>query len=162
MERTKPLLCYRFSNSCTPNHFNTRSKPWGITVAETTLVEGLIEDSIELVKKLDEGQYKPTKVIWYYYDDVDSWRLIIVNSEIDKLLPKQEPLAYKIIAEAINEKDLSSLSISEVKLMKSDDPLIGTLGFLIGTGPDNIIRASFSDTTINGIFIKDMVILRSA
>lgn len=131
-------------------------------MAETALVEGLIEDSIELVKELDEGQYKPSKVIWYYYDDVDSWRLIIVNNEMDKLLPKQEPLAYKVIAEAINKKGLSSLSISEVKLMKSDDPLIGTLGFLMRTGPDNITKANFSDTTINGIFIKDMVILRSA
>lgn len=131
-------------------------------MAEAAMVEGLIEDSIELIKKLDEGDYKPSKVIWYYYDDVDSWRLIISGGEFDKLLPKQEPHAYKIIAEAVNAKKLSSLSISEVKLMKGDDPLLGTLGFLVGTGPDNIIRANFSDTTLNGIFIKDMIIMRSA
>lgn len=131
-------------------------------MAETTMVEGLIEDSIELINKLDEGDYKPAKAIWYYYDDVDTWRLIISNPEFDKLLPKQEPLAYKVIAEAVNSKELSSLSISEVKLMKSDDPLLSTLGFLVGTGPDNIIRANFSDTTINGIFIKEMIIMRSA
>jgi hypothetical protein len=131
-------------------------------MAETALVDGLVEESIELVKELDEGKYKPSKVIWYYYDDVDSWRLIIVNNEMDKLLPKQEPLAYKVIAEAINKVDLSSLSISEVKLMRSDDPLISTLGFLMKTGPDNFVKGNFSDTTFNGIFIKDMVILRSA
>lgn len=131
-------------------------------MAEAAMVEGLIEDSIELIKKLDEGNYKPSKVIWYYYDDVDSWRLIISGDKFDKLLPKQEPHAYKIIAEAVNAKNLSSLSISEVKLMKGDDPLLGTLGFLVGTGPDNIIRANFSDTTLNGIFIKDMIIMRSA
>lgn len=131
-------------------------------MAETALVDGLVEESIELVKELDEGKYKPSKVIWYYYDDVDSWRLIIVNNEMDKLLPKQEPLAYKVIAEAINKVDLSSLSISEVKLMRSDDPLISTLGFLMKTGPDNLVKGNFSDTTLNGIFIKDMVILRSA
>jgi hypothetical protein len=131
-------------------------------MAETALVDGLVEESIELVKELDEGKYKPSKVIWYYYDDVDSWRLIIVNNEMDKLLPKQEPLAYKVIAEAINKVDLSSLSISEVKLMRSDDPLISTLGFLMKTGPDNFVKGNFSNTTLNGIFIKDMVILRSA
>lgn len=131
-------------------------------MAETALVEGLIEDSIKLVNKLDEGDFKPSKVIWYYYEDVDAWRLIISGSEFHKLLPKQEPHAYKIIAEAINAKELPSLSVSEVKLMKGDDPLLGTLGFLVGTGPDNIIRANFSDTTLNGIFIKDMIILRSA
>jgi len=131
-------------------------------MAETALVEGLIQDAIELVQQLDGNEYKPSKAVWYYYDDVDAWRLIIVSSEFDKLLPKSEPLAYKIIAEAINAKNLASLSISEVKLMKSDDPLIGTLGFLISTGPDNIMQANFSNTTINGIFIKDMIILRSA
>jgi hypothetical protein len=131
-------------------------------MAETALVKGLIQDSIQLVQQLDVGQYKPSKVVWYYYDDVDTWRLIVVSGEFDKMLPKNEPLAYKIIAEAINAIDLSSLSISEVKLMKSDEPLVGTLGFLVGTGPDNITQANFSNTTINGIFIKDMVILRSA
>jgi hypothetical protein len=131
-------------------------------MAETALVKGLIQDSIQLVQQLDVGQYKPSKVVWYYYDDVDTWRLIVVSGEFDKMLPKNEPLAYKIVAEAINSIDLSSLSISEVKLMKSDDPLVGTLGFLLGTGPDNITQANFSNTTINGIFIKDMVILRSA
>lgn len=131
-------------------------------MAETTLVECLIEDTIELVKKLDESKYKPTKVMWYYYDDVDTWRLIIVNKEIDKLLPNKEPLAYKIIAEIINEKNLSALSISEIKLMKSDDALVKTTSFLIGTGKDSLMKASFSDTTINGIFIKDMLIMRSA
>lgn len=131
-------------------------------MAETAMVEGLVEDSIELVKKLDEGKFKPKKVIWYYYEDVDAWRLIISGDDFDKLLPKQEPHAYKIIAEAINTKQLPTLSISEVKLMKGDDPLLGTLGFLVGTGPDNIIRANFSDTTLNGIFIKNMIIMRSA
>lgn len=131
-------------------------------MAETTLVEGLIKDSIQLILQLDIGEYKPNKVVWYYYEDVDTWRLIIVSNEFDKMLPKEEPLAYKIIAEAINKADLSSLSISEVKLLKNDDPLMGTLGFLIKTGYNNIMQANFSNTTINGIFIKDMIILRSA
>lgn len=131
-------------------------------MAETALVDGLVEDSIELVRGLDQMQYKPSKVLWYYYDDVDTWRLIMVNSEIDKLLPNHEPKAYKFIAEAINNISLSSLSISDIKLMKSDDPLIGTVGFLMKTDSDIIVKASFSDTTINGIFIKDLIILRSA
>ncbi len=131
-------------------------------MAETAMVEGLIEDSIELVAKLDEGKYKPSKVIWYYYEDVDAWRLIISGGAFDKLLPDKEPHVYKIIAEAVNAKELPSLSVSEIKPMKMNDPLLDALGSLIATGPDSIIRANFSDTTLNGIFIKDMIILRSA
>ena len=130
-------------------------------MAKTALVESLIEDSITLVKQLDSGIYKPNKVVWYYYADIDVWRLIVVSHAFEEMLPKQELLAYKVIAESINIKDLLSLSIAKVKLMKNDDPLINTLRFLNDTRPDNFIKVHYSDTTINGFFINDMVILRS-
>ncbi len=131
-------------------------------MGEKTLVESQIEDSIELIKHLDSSGYQPRLGVWYYYDDVDEWRLILVGEAFDKHLPKQEPLAYKAIAEAISEKDLSSLTISEVKLMKSDEPLTHIMKVLIGTGPTGIARAHFTNTTINGVFIKEMIVLRSA
>lgn len=130
-------------------------------MAEAAMVEGLFEESIELVSILDLGEFKPQKVFWYYYDDVGSWRLIISGMAFDVLLPKQEPHAYKVIASALNSKNLPSLSISEVKLMRSDDVLLRALSFLVKTGPDTLIRASFSDTTLNGVFIKKMIIIRS-
>lgn len=126
------------------------------------MVEELIEESILLVKKLDEGDFKPSRVFWYYYEDVETWRLILSGKEFDKLLPKQEPHAYKIIAEAINHIQLTTLSISDLKLMRSDDALIKTISFLVHTDSDGFIRANFSDTTLNGIFIKEMIILRYA
>lgn len=129
---------------------------------QEALVEARIEDSIEFVKELDKYEHKLTKAIWYYYDDVETWRLILAGPSLNKLLPKQEPLAYKFIAEAMNNKKLTSLSISEIKLMRTDDPLISTLSFLIGTDAEGVIRASFNDTTINGVFIKSMLVLRSA
>ena len=131
-------------------------------MGETALVESQIEDSIKLIKRMDQGEYKPSKAFWYYHDDVDTWRLVLVGDKFNDMLPKQEPLAYKIIADLLNGEDMSTLSISDIKLMKSTEPLIATLNFLIGTGPDSIVRANFNSTTINGIFIKEMVILRSA
>jgi len=131
-------------------------------MGEKTLVESQIADSIELIKQLDLSGYQPSLAVWYYYDDADEWRLIIVGEKFDQHLPKQEPLAYRAIAEAINEKDLSSISISEVKIIKSDEPLTKAMKFLIRTDPTGIIRSHFNNTSINGIFIKEMVILRSA
>lgn len=131
-------------------------------MGEKTLVESQIADSIELIKHLDSSGYQLSLGVWYYYDDVDEWRLIIVGENFDKQLPQQEPLAYRVIAEAISAKNLSSITISEVKIMKSDEPLTKTMKFLIGTGPTGIARAHFRNITISGIFIKEMIVLRSA
>lgn len=131
-------------------------------MGEKTLVESHINDSIELIKQLDSCGYQPTLAVWYYYDDADEWRFIIAGEKFDQYLPKQEPLAYRAIADAINEKDLSSINISEIKIMKSDEPLTKTMKLLVGTDPTGIIMAYFNNTTINGIFIKEMIILRSA
>ena len=131
-------------------------------MAENTLVEGLWADSVELIKKLDEGEYSPTLAVWYFYADAEQWRLLIGGPAYDALLPKQEPLAYQRISEAISSCDLTTLSISLVKLVKLDAPLAKALKFLVGTGEKGLVQATFSNTTLNGIFIKDMVVMRSA
>ncbi len=131
-------------------------------MAENTLVEGLWADSVELVKKLDEGEYSPSFAVWYFYEDAEQWRLLIGSPKFDDLLPKQEPLAYQKVSEAISECDLTTLSISIVKLVRLDTPLTNALKFLVGTGEKGIVQATFSNTTLNGIFIKDMVVVRSA
>lgn len=131
-------------------------------MGEKSLVEGLITDSIQLIKNLDQSESNPSLVVWYFYDDADEWRLLIAGPTFDQLLPKQEALAYQKISEAISSSDLQSLSISLVKVIRSSDALPKALSFLVGTPSDGIIQASFTDTTLNGIFIKEMVLLRSA
>lgn len=131
-------------------------------MGEKALVEGLINDSINLVRYLDNSNAAPTFVAWYFYEDADEWRLLIAGPEFDHLLPKKEALAYQKISEAISSADLQSLSISFVKLVESGNPLPRALKFLIGTSPDGIVQAHFTDTTLNDIFIKEMIVLRSA
>ncbi len=131
-------------------------------MGEKALVEGLVTDAIELIKSLDQSGANPVLAAWYFYEDADEWRLLIAGPEFDKFLPKNEALAYKVISEAIASSDVQSLSISLVKIVESNSALPKAIGFLIGTTPDGIVQANFSDTTLNGIFIKDMVILRSA
>jgi len=131
-------------------------------MGEKALVAGFITDSIELVKGLDRSGVKPSLVVWYFYEDADEWRLLIGGPELDKFLPKNEALAYQKISEAISSSDLQSLSISLVKVVTTNNALSKSIGILFGTPEDGIVQARFSDTTINGIFIKEMLILRSA
>jgi len=43
---------------------------------------------------------------------------------------------------------------------QTDSPLAHALRFLLNTGATGIVRAFFSNTSLNGLVIKDMVILR--
>lgn len=130
-------------------------------MAENTLVEGLWTDASNLVRQLDLGEYSPTIAVWYFYEDVHQWRLLLGGPAFDDLLPKKEDVAYQKVAEAISTIDPSGLSISMVKLLRRDAPIAGAIKFLMNTGTKGITQASFSNTTINGIFLKDMVIIRS-
>ena len=57
-------------------------------MGEKALVEGLINDSVNLVRNLDTSNAAPTFVAWYFYEDADEWRLLIAGPEFDHLLPK--------------------------------------------------------------------------
>lgn len=131
-------------------------------MAEKAVVEGALSESIELVKRLDAGETKPMFVAWYFYEDANEWKLLLSGPKFDQLLNKNEALAYQKIAEIITSAALNSLSISVVKLVESKNALPQALKRLIDTGPDGIVQAYFTDITINGIFIKGMIILRSA
>lgn len=131
-------------------------------MVETALVDSQIADSVELLHRLDAGGNSPTLAVWYYYEDVDRWRLILAGPAFDALVPAKEAFAYKGLAEEIQDASLKSLSVSDVKLLPSTFPLAAALRSLIRTPPDAITRARFVNTTLNRMFIKDMMILRSA
>jgi len=46
--------------------------------------------------------------------------------------------------------------------MRTDADLAKAIGWLIHTGRDDTTNARFSNTTLNGIFIPEMFVLRSA
>ncbi len=131
-------------------------------MGEEALVESEISDSISLVKSLEDQGDKPSTVIWYYFPDADEWRLLLAGPTFDALLPQEESRAYQKVAEALTNAQVTSLGIGEIKLVKTDYPLLKATRFLIGTSPDGIVRAHFKDNRINGIFIKEMLVLRSS
>jgi hypothetical protein len=131
-------------------------------MGEETLVESQISDSISLIKSLEDQGDKPSIVVWYYFPDAEEWRLLLAGPSFDALLPKEESRAYQRVAEALNRAGVKSLTIGEIKLVKTDYPLLKAMRFLSGTPPDAIVRAYFKDNSINGIFIKEMLVLRSS
>lgn len=131
-------------------------------MGEETLVESQITDSITLVQGLDDQGISPSSVVWNYFADAGEWRLLLAGPAFDALLPKEEARAYQRVAEVMAKAQLTSLTIGEVKIVKSDYPLISATHFVIGTDSRALGRAHFRDNRINGVFIKEMYVIRSA
>ena len=131
-------------------------------MGEKALVESQVADAIALVKELDAQRMAPSLAAWYFYDDAEEWRLLLAGPAFDELLPKQEQVAYRKLVDVMAKLSLSSLSLSDLKLLSSKSPLVQALRVLIGTPPTGIARAHFTNTSLNGIFIKEMIILRSS
>jgi hypothetical protein len=131
-------------------------------MGEEALVESQIADTIALVNVLETQGDKPSSVVWYYFPDAGEWRLLIAGPSFDALLPKEESRAYQKIAEALNKAQVTSITIGEIKLVRTDYPLLKAVRFLIGTPPDAMVRAHFKDNSVNGIFVKEMLVLRSS
>lgn len=131
-------------------------------MAEETLVESLVTDSIELIKQLDKQGDNPTNVLWYFYSDAEEWRLLIAGPTFDKLLPKSEDEAYQRLAMAIKAARLSTLTIADVKLIRTDDAVIKATKVVLKTPMSAVVRAHFRDNTFNGIFVKEMLLMRAA
>jgi hypothetical protein len=101
-------------------------------------------------------------VLWYFFSDAEVWRLLVAGRTFDLLLPKDESQAYQKIARAIENANLTSLSIADVKPVRTDDPLLVATKFVIKTPANGVVRAHFRDNTFNGIFVKEMLVLRAA
>lgn len=131
-------------------------------MGEKALVESQIADTAKLLEALDANSAGPTVAVWYFYEDIEEWRLIVAGPTYDALLPKQEPVAYRKLAEALSASSLASVSVSDLKLLQTTSPLVQALRFLVRTPPNAAMRAHFSNTTLNGLFMKEMIIMRSA
>jgi len=126
------------------------------------LVESVVTDSIKLIEELDRLGDNPTNALWYFFSDAEEWRLLIAGPAFDQLLPKDGSLAYQKIAKAITASDLNSLTIADVKLVRTDDAVLAATRFALKTRPDGVVRAHFRENTFNGVYVKEMLVLRAA
>lgn len=131
-------------------------------MAEEALVEPLVSDSLALIKQLDTSGVAPTNVLWYFFSDAEEWRLLVAGPGFDLLLPKDEEKAYQRLARAINAASITSLTIADVKIVRTDDALLSATKFLLKTPVNGLVRAHFRDSTFNGLFVKEMLVLRAA
>ncbi len=130
-------------------------------MGEEILVEAKIADAKILVKKLDELGESPSFAAWCYFDDAERWRLLICSVEIDRLLAEGKAVTYRHVLEIVYALDLTSMSASDVQVVRSDSKWPVLFGAAVRIEPPKIGNASFFDSTFSGAFVKAVIILRS-
>jgi hypothetical protein len=130
-------------------------------MAEKKMVENKLEETSKLIKYLDSTDYSPSTILWQYFTDADDWRLIIAGKAFDQHLPKNELLAYKIISEALKSENIAEISMADIMIIKTTNSMLYIPNSLFRTDPKGIGRFYFQNNTVNGVFIKEMIIIRS-
>ena|SRR5437763_380535 len=131
-------------------------------MGDTVLVGAKVPDAVKFIRRLDASGDSPTLAVWYFYDDEDEWRLLIAGPTFDALLPNHELDAYRKLVDAMATMPYSSLNLSDLKLLETTSPLAQALRHLVHSGPKSIVHARYANTMLNGIFVKEMIILRAA
>lgn len=129
-------------------------------MGEDKLVEPQIDDAVTLAKYLDANRVPLTLVAWYWFDDGESWQLLLAGAALD-IVAQKPILAYRKVVEAIEALDLKNLSGADVRIVESRSPLAQAIAQVIKTMPGTFTRARCTSTMKNGIFLKEMLVLRS-
>ncbi len=127
-------------------------------MVETILSKEMMELGAVFVRKLDEHGLRPDAALWLYFPEEEQWKLIISNSDVAKVGPKE---IYRKIQEILAKyaDEISELSLDDVALSKPDAPIISLLRIAIKTGP-GISGIRFKNNVINGTLIEDAYIYR--
>ena len=127
-------------------------------MVETQLTEEMIESGAVLIRKMEERSIQPDAVFWFYFPDIQAWKLVIAEVEVGRKGPKK---VYRQIQKFLGKfpKELKGLSLDNVALAKPDAPMVALLRVAVRTGPD-ISGVRFKNNVINGTLIEDAYIYR--
>ena len=128
-------------------------------MAKQSLVESLISDSVKLVDELDKQGHYPSNALRYFFSVAEEWRLLIAGHSFNQFLPKDE--GQVVITKAIGSANLDSLTVADVKVVRTDDTTLIATKMLVKTSPVDVRPIHFHDLTFNGIFIREICVLRA-
>ena len=127
-------------------------------MVEVTLKQERIDAGAALVRRLDAVGMQLDAAFWFYFPDIDAWKLVIAEVKVAKKGPKQ---VYREIQKLLRKygSDFPELSLEDVTLAKPGAPIVSLLKVALKTGP-GMSGIRFTDNVINGMHIDDAYIYR--
>jgi hypothetical protein len=127
-------------------------------VVREVLSEQMIDAGAKLVERLDQSQSNVQAALWLFLPEEKIWEMMVISPLVKTDGPRN---FYKRILEANKKADESEsiISLNDIKVADTSNPLINVLRIAISTGR-GITGIRFSKNTINGTFIEDSYIYR--
>jgi len=127
-------------------------------MVDSTLTEEMITTGKALIMKLDDSNVQPDAAFWFYFPDIQEWKLVLAEVKVGNQGPKQ---VYRKIQSIISKfsDELGDISLNQITLAKPDAPIVKLLRVAIRTGT-GISGIRFKKNVINGVFIDDAYIYR--
>jgi hypothetical protein len=119
-----------------------------------TLVNDRIQEGLRFITKLVQKQFDVAAACWVKPSDEEDWYLYIASSEVDR---KGLPQAYGDAYEVLFSFDVPWMSASQLKLVRSTDPLVAevrnSLKYLGNAYPMVSRRSSLGDLSTQEVYI---------
>lgn len=123
----------------------------------TTLVAEKIDIGGRLVRNLDDAKIPVQAALWLYKPEPDVWHLVIASPLVNSVGPKAAyALIDNIVRDQLGDEDIS---ITEISVVRPNDPLISALRKADKSGPD-VAGMRITGTAIGNTYIENAYIYR--
>src|SRR5262244_3257391 len=93
------------------------------TMAGAALTPQLIAEGTELLQALDEAGLTPDAAFWFYFPDINAWKLVLAEMRVGPSGPRE---VYKQVQRALGTRadKIKSFSLADVVVAKPDAPVV--------------------------------------
>lgn len=127
-------------------------------VVRESLSEAMINAGAELTHSLDDRGWPVAASLWFYFTDIEQWRLLLASPRVSEEGPKK---AYQHVREALRSlpEDKPKIRLQYIAVAGASDSLVSLLRTAVRTG-EEITGIRFSQNVINGHLIEDAYIYK--
>ncbi len=113
----------------------------------------------ELIMRLDKFNFPVVAALWYYFPELNQWRLLIASPVVDKDGPKK---AYKAIQIALNKKPnrIRSISLQEISVVSPNEPDMSSMRSAMRTQKGGFPKVRLQGIMLNNVIVEDAFIYR--
>ncbi len=124
----------------------------------TFLTEEMIKSGEALIHKLDNSGARPDAAFWFYFRDIQAWKLVIAELKVGKQGPKE---SYRQIQKLFGKysNEIIGLSLDDVAVSKPNAQIVNVLRMAMRTG-SGISGIRFTNNVVNGVLIEDAYVYR--
>jgi hypothetical protein len=128
------------------------------TVVKEALTDKMIEAGASLLNTLDKQHFIVDAALWLYLTEANRWRLLVATPEVRVEGPKK---TYRRLLNALRNAAVHNVDPQNISVIDARDAFIELLRSAVRVNR-NAGGVRFSRNTVNGQFIEDAYIYRTA